>query len=433
MHYFSTNDPSHLVSLRQAVLQGLPADNGLYMPETLPPLPQSFLASLHGRPLQEIAEVVLEPFLKAEVPQQTLRALIADALDFDAPLVTLDEGLHILELFHGPTLAFKDFGARFMARLMAWFVSDLGHPLNILVATSGDTGSAVANGFHGVAGINVIILYPAGKISPMQEQQIATLSGNITALAIDGTFDDCQRLVKDAFLDDALNRALLLSSANSINIARLLPQMLYYFRAAAQLPEGAPEPVIIVPSGNFGNLTAGLFARRMGLPVQQFVAATNCNDVVPLYLRDGRFEPRPSLQTISNAMDVGNPSNFQRMQFLYEGSLPAMRQEISGFAFDDEETREGIRELAERYQYIVDPHGAVAYRAAKKIAGSRPRIFLGTAHPAKFREIIEPVIGRAIALPQRLRQLAGKRKYATPLSADFPTLREFLLSKPELR
>ncbi len=433
MHYFSTNDPSHLVSLRQAVLQGLPADNGLYMPETLPPLPQSFLASLHGRPLQEIAEVVLEPFLKAEVPQQTMRALIADALDFDAPLVALDEELHILELFHGPTLAFKDFGARFMARLMAWFVSALGHPLNILVATSGDTGSAVANGFHGVAGINVIILYPAGKISPMQEQQIATLAGNITALAIDGTFDDCQRLVKEAFLDTDLNQALLLSSANSINIARLLPQMLYYFRAVAQLPEGSPGPVIIVPSGNFGNLTAGLFARRMGLPVQQFVAATNCNDVVPLYLRNGRFEPRPSLQTISNAMDVGNPSNFQRMQFLYGGSLTAMRQEISGFAFDDEETREGIRELAERYQYIVDPHGAVAYRAAKKVAGSSPRIFLGTAHPAKFREIIEPVTGRAIALPQRLRQLADKRQYSTPLSADFTTLRDFLLSKPELR
>ncbi len=432
MHFYSTNDSSHLVGLRQAVLQGLPADNGLYMPETLPRLPQSFFESLPGRSLQEIAGAVLSPFVHDTLPESVLQDIIASALDFDAPLVRLRDDLHVLELFHGPTLAFKDFGARFMARLMGRLVQGNDRSLTILVATSGDTGSAVANGFHGVEGINVVILYPAGKISPMQEQQIATLDGNVTALAIEGTFDDCQRLVKQAFLDETLNRDLLLSSANSINIARLLPQMVYYFRALAQLPPGT-EPVFIVPSGNFGNLTAGLFAREMGLPVRHFIAATNSNDIVPGYLQSGIFQPRASLQTISNAMDVGNPSNFQRMLALYPGGHAAMRQEISGFAFDDHSTRRAIRELAGEYDYLVDPHGAVAYCAARQAEGQGVRVFLKTAHAAKFREVVEPEIGRKIDLPERLQKFAGRPNRAIRLGAEFPLLRDFLLDTPDFR
>jgi threonine synthase len=429
--YHSTNNPSFRVDLKEAILRSLPPDNGLYMPDALPVLGDDFWKIWRHLGFTEVGIAVADAFFGTDVPPQALVEIVEGTLTFDAPLVTLGPGDHILELFHGPTLAFKDFGARFMARLMAWLTRGEDRPLTVLVATSGDTGGAVASAFHNVPGTRVIILYPKGKVSGLQEKQLTALGGNITALEIDGTFDDCQALVKSAFLDRELTERLNLTSANSINLARLVPQSFYYIRAAQQLPEGV-KPVFVVPSGNFGNLTAGLLAMKLGLPVGHFVAATNRNDVVPDFLRSGIYQPRPSVATISNAMDVGAPSNFVRMQALFGGSWEEMRTHISGAWFDDDQTRAAIREVRALKDYGIDPHGAVGWLAAKAWRASHPcstTVTLETAHPAKFPDVMEAELGAgSVEIPGRLAILADRGKVAIPLGADKALFRDWLLS-----
>jgi threonine synthase len=432
MLYHSTNNPSHRVDLKEAILRSLPPDNGLYMPDRLPVLGDDFWEKWRDLSFQEIGFSVAQAFFGEDVPEDALREIVNGTVSFDAPLVTLGPGDHILELFHGPTLAFKDFGARFMARLMAWLTREDGRELTVLVATSGDTGGAVASAFHNVPGTRVIILYPQGKVSGLQEKQLTALGGNITALEIQGSFDDCQALVKSAFLDRDLSERLNLTSANSINLARLVPQSFYYIHAARQLPENT-APVFVVPSGNFGNLTAGLLAVQLGLEVKHFIAATNRNDVVPEYLREGNYSPRPSVPTISNAMDVGAPSNFVRMQALFGSSWDAMRVSISGAAFSDEETREGIRKVKEQRGYTIDPHGAIGWLAADLWRANFPgshTITLETAHPSKFLDVMEAELGaNCVEIPERLAILADKEKVATLLPADKAIFRDWLSSK----
>ena len=429
MLYHSTNSPSHRVDLKEAILRSLPPDNGLYMPATLPVLGPEFWAIWRELSFQEIGYAVASAFFHEDVPAPALKEIVEGTLAFEAPLVTLAPGDHILELFHGPTLAFKDFGARFMARLMAWLVRGENRELTVLVATSGDTGGAVASAFHRVPGTRVIILYPQGKVSGLQEKQLTTLGDNITALEIDGAFDDCQRLVKSAFLDRDLSERLNLTSANSINLSRLVPQSFYYIEAARQLPEGV-EPAFVVPSGNFGNLTAGLLAVQLGLPVKKFIAATNANDVVPAYLKSGDYLPRPSTATISNAMDVGAPSNFARMQALFGSSWEAMCAKIECFSFTDDQTRAAIREVKVLYGYEIDPHGAVGWLAARKWRAAHPgnaTITLETAHPSKFLDVMEQEIGKgSVEIPERLAVLAGRKKVAGRLPADEAAFKEWL-------
>jgi threonine synthase len=438
MKYYSTKNKSHQVSLRQAVLSGMPADNGLYMPEKLPQVPDRILRNCSQLTFPELALEVARPLLSDDVPQKILTEIINEAFNFDAPLVRLIKKIYILELFHGPTLAFKDFGARFMSRLMAFFIKDTNRSLNILVATSGDTGSAVANGFYRIPGINVIVLYPAGKISQIQEQQIATLGENITALEVRGTFDDCQRLVKQALTDKEISKSLAVSSANSINIARLIPQIFYYFRAYSQVQGGNPrELVISVPSGNFGNLAAGLMAKRMGLPVDRFIAATNVNDVVPEYLRTGVFTPQASVPTISNAMDVGNPSNFARILDLYNYNYESIAKDLWGSGYTDEQTRQEIKRIFNQTGYICDPHSAVGSLALndylKTFAPTATGIFLETAHPAKFKPIVEDVITTEIEVPERLARCLSLPKLSYPIANDFDQFKEFLLTECHFR
>jgi len=429
--YHSTTTPSHRVDLKEAILRSLPPDNGLYMPDTLPTLDPAFWQIWRHLSFQEIGFAVADAFFGEDVPPQALREIVEGTLAFDAPVVTLAPGDHILELFHGPTLAFKDFGARFMARLMAWLTRDENRPLTVLVATSGDTGGAVASAFHNVPGTRVIILYPQGKVSGLQEKQLTALGGNITALEIQGSFDDCQALVKSAFLDRELAERLNLTSANSINLARLVPQSFYYIHAARQLPEGV-KPVFVIPSGNFGNLTAGLLAMQLGLPVEHMVAATNRNDVVPEYLRAGEYNPRPSVATISNAMDVGTPSNFVRMQALFGGSWEAMKGRVAGMTFSDDQTRAAIRTVKSLYDYEIDPHGAVGWLAAQKWRASHPTsstITLETAHPSKFPDVMEAELGTGvIEVPERLAILAQREKVATLLPADKGVFHDWLRS-----
>ncbi|BCU76139.1 threonine synthase [Luteolibacter sp. LG18] len=429
MLYHSTNRQIAPVDLKEAILRSLPADNGLYMPETLPVLPAEFWQIWRHLSIQEIGFAIAEAFFGEDVPASALREIVEGTLSFEAPVVGIAPGDHILELFHGPTLAFKDFGARFMARLMAWLVRGDNRELTVLVATSGDTGGAVASAFHRVPGTRVVILYPKGKVSGLQEKQLTTLGDNITALEIDGTFDDCQRLVKSAFLDRGLAESLNLTSANSINLARLVPQSFYYFEAARSLPEGV-KPVFVVPSGNFGNLTAGLLAVQLGLPVEHFVAATNANDVVPQYLKSGDYQPRPSVATISNAMDVGAPSNFARMHALFGGSWDAMRGKITGFSFTDEQTRAAMRTVKSTLGYDLDPHAAVGWLAAQKWRAAHPgcaTITLGTAHPAKFLDVMEEELGKdAVEIPERLAILADREKVAIPMAADEEAFKAWL-------
>lgn len=431
MLYHSTNNPSHQVDLKEAILRSLPPDNGLYMPDTLPVLDSAFWEIWRELSFPEIGIAVADAFFGEDVPPQALVDIVEGTVAFDAPLVTLGPGDHILELFHGPTLAFKDFGARFMARLMAWLTRGEDRELTVLVATSGDTGGAVASAFHNVPGTRVIILYPQGKVSGLQEKQLTALGGNITALEIQGSFDDCQALVKSAFLDRELSERLNLTSANSINLARLVPQSFYYIHAARQLPEGV-KPTFVIPSGNFGNLTAGLLAMQLGLPVEHFVAATNKNDVVPEFLRSGQYNPRPSVSTISNAMDVGAPSNFVRMQALFRGSWDAMKSRVSGMTFTDDQTRAAIRTVKALHQYEIDPHGAVGWLAAQKWRASHPTsptITLETAHPAKFPDVMENELGpNSIEIPARLAILAQREKVATLLPADKAVFRDWLVS-----
>jgi threonine synthase len=427
--YHSTQNPSHRVDLKQAILRSLPPDNGLYMPDKFPVLDASFWEVWRELTFPEIGSAVANAFFGEDVPPQAIVDIVEGTVTFDAPLVTLGPGDHILELFHGPTLAFKDFGARFMARLMAWLTRGEDRELTVLVATSGDTGGAVASAFHNVPGTRVIILYPQGKVSGLQEKQLTALGGNITALEIQGSFDDCQALVKSAFLDRELSERLNLTSANSINLARLVPQSFYYIHAARQLPETV-LPTFVIPSGNFGNLTAGLLAMRLGLPVDHFVAATNRNDVIPEFLRTGHYTPRPSVPTISNAMDVGAPSNFVRLQALFGGSWEAMKSRISGISFTDDQTRAAIRTVKALHDYEIDPHGAIGWLAAQKWRATHPgsaTVTLETAHPSKFLDVMEAELGpNCVEIPERLAILAQREKVATLLPADQAAFRDWL-------
>lgn len=431
MKFYSTNNPSKTVSLREAVLQGLASDNGLYMPVTIPQLAPAFLAGIHEKDFRQIALDVARGFTEGDIPPDDLERIVAHTLQFDAPLVPLDDRIYALELFHGPTMAFKDFGARFMSQLLGFFSRQVRREIVILVATSGDTGSAVANGFLGVDGIRVVVLYPSGKVSDIQEKQFTTLGNNIAALEVEGTFDDCQRLVKEAFLDPELRDAFFLTSANSINIARLIPQSFYYFYAYARRRHRDKPVVFSVPSGNFGNLTGGLLAARMGLPVKQFIAATNVNDVVPAYLKTGRMTPVPSRHTLSNAMDVGNPSNFARLMDLYRHDHQAITRDITGYAFTDAETTAGMRRVAEKYQYILDPHGAIGYLGLEHYLDTHPEavngIFLETAHPAKFGDVVESAIGKPVPLPPALEKFARGEKQTTRISSRFEAFKRTLL------
>ena len=432
MKFRSTLRRGSLISLREAVLHGSPADGGLYMPAEMPQLPAGFLERSRSLSFPELACEVGGLFLGEDVLPDALAEIAHGALDFPVPLISLSERLHILELFHGPTLAFKDFGARFMARLMGYFVRESGQQLTVIAATSGDTGSAVAHAFLGVPGIRVVILYPAGRVSAAQEKQFATLGQNISALEVAGSFDDCQRLAKQALVDPAVAQQCTITSANSINIGRLIPQMFYYFAAFAQLPATATPVVFSVPSGNFGNLTAGLFAKRMGLPVSQFIAATNTNDVVPEFLRSGKLIPRASLHTVSNAMDVGNPSNFARIVDLYDNDLHALRRDIWGSSFSDEETLRAMHDFEHLHNYLLDPHTAVGVLGwesfAKQNHVASHGIVLATAHPAKFAEIVARATGLRPEMPECLASLLDRPKQSIPFPNRFSALQEFLLS-----
>ncbi len=429
MKLYSTKNPTKFVSLKEAVFKGLPEDNGLYMPENIPQLSPDFIKNLKNHSFQSIAFEVAKTMIGDAIPENDLKNIIESSIDFPAPVVRLDDTTHILELFHGPSLAFKDFGARFMAQLMSYFNRNDHQELVILVATSGDTGGAVAAGFYEAMGIKVVILYPSGKVSMLQEKQLTTLGKNIAALEVEGTFDDCQDLVKQAFLDDTLTSKIRLSSANSINIARLIPQSFYYFEAYKQLDTKGKQVAFSVPSGNFGNLTAGLFAKKMGLPVHEFIAATNANDVVPQYLGTGKYKPTPSVRTLSNAMDVGNPSNFTRMLDIYGSTWNNMTKEIKGYTFDDESTKEGVKEVFRKYNYIIDPHGAVGYLALKAYQKENDvvGVVLETAHPTKFLEDMERILEQKIPVPERLARLADNEKVATRIGIDFKPFKEWLI------
>jgi len=412
----------------------MPSDKGLYMPEIIPKFPEDFFKSLSSLNFQEISFEAAKKFFADDIPYGVLENIIHEAINFNAPLVKLTDKIKILELFHGPTLAFKDFGARFMSRLMSYLIKDYDKNLNIIVATSGDTGSAVANGFYNVPGINVVILYPLGKISEIQEKQITTLGGNITVLEVDGNFDDCQRLAKQSLADEDLSEKMLLTSANSINISRLIPQSFYYFYAYAQLKNAYGKKIIIsVPSGNFGNLVGGLIAKKMGLPVHKFIVATNMNNVVPEYLGTCIYTPRASVQTISNAMDVGDPSNFARMLDMYDNSCRKMREDLCGNSYDDDQTRAAIKSVYERYGYILDPHGAVGYLGLFNMMNEHTEIdigiFLETAHPAKFIGVVEAEINIKVTVPDRLAECFTRRKISESMSNKYKDLKEFLFSK----
>ena len=431
MNYYSTNKQAPIATLEEAVVKGLAGDKGLYMPECIVRLDPQVIEQMKEQSFHEIACTVARAFFGEDVEPETLDQIVCDTLAFETPVVEVKDPIYSLELFHGPTLAFKDVGGRFMARLLGYFIRKEGlKEVNVLVATSGDTGSAVANGFLGVPGIHVYVLYPKGKVSPIQECQFTTLGQNITALEIDGTFDDCQALVKAAFMDEALNAHMKLTSANSINVARFLPQSFYYFNAWAQLARQgkADELVVCVPSGNFGNITAGLFAHRMGLPIKRFVAANNRNDVFLEYLQTGVYTPRPSVATLANAMDVGNPSNFARLIDLY--SYEQICALISGYRYTDEQIAEAIRRCHAETGYLLDPHGACGYQALK--AALRPGetgVFLETAHPAKFKGTVDQILGADIEIPAKLRAFMAGQKQSIELSKDFEGFKHFLLAQ----
>ena len=444
MHYYSTNLQAPHASLSEAVVRGLATDKGLYMPERIKPLPQEFFDGIADMSFQEIAYRVADAFFGEDIPADDLKHIVYDTLAFDAPVVHVDGNIHSLELYHGPTLAFKDVGARFMARLLGYFIkNDNGNEnedynvrqtgeVNVLVATSGDTGSAVANGFLGVEGIHVYVLYPKGKVSAIQEAQFTTLGQNITALEVDGVFDDCQRLVKSAFMDAELNAHMRLTSANSINVARFLPQAFYYFYAYAQMKRQgkADELVICVPSGNFGNLCAGLFAHRMGLPIKRFIAANNRNDIFYQYLQSGEYNPRPSVQTIANAMDVGDPSNFARILDLYGHSHEAICQLISGATYTDAQIADTVADTYRRTGYLLDPHGACGYRAlSEMLQPGEQGVFLETAHPAKFRDTVEAIINDEVAIPEKLQAFMRGTKQSVPMTAQFEDFKAYLMEQ----
>jgi len=432
LRYRSTSREAPLTSLRGAVLRGLAPDGGLYMPAEIARHSAEELEEFRGLPFTEVCFRVARPFATPDVPEEVLWQIVSEAINFPINLVSLSPGLHILELFHGPTLAFKDFGARFMARLMGYFVRGETRPLTVLVATSGDTGSAVAHGFLRVPGIRVVILYPSKRISEAQEKQFTTLGENITALEVAGTFDDCQRLVKQAFTDAELNKRAWLTSANSINIGRLLPQMFYHVAAYRQLPVASVPLIVSVPSGNFGNLTAGIFAKRIGLPVAKYVASTNANDVVPEYLRSGKFHPRAAQSTYSNAMDVGNPNNFPRLLDLCRNRLEYVQKEIWGHGATDEETLAEMKLLHEKFGYIADPHTAVGVLGWEAYKREHPEpaqgLVLATAHPAKFADVVMKAIGTAPPLPDRLAAYLKRSKLSLPISSSYDDFKQFLMT-----
>ena len=434
MKYYSTNGQAPEANLEKAVVKGLAEDRGLYMPERIKPLSPEFFNQIENQTFQEIAYQVADAFFGEDVPADTLKEIVYDTLSFDVPAVPVTDRIYSLELFHGPTLAFKDVGARFMARLLGYFNAREAENrlVNVLVATSGDTGSAVANGFLGVPGIHVYVLYPKGKVSPIQECQFTTLGQNITALEVDGVFDDCQALVKTAFMDAELNAHMKLTSANSINVARFLPQSFYYFYAYAQMKKRgmADNLVVCVPSGNFGNICSALFGKRMGLPVKRFIAANNANDIFYNYLQTGQYNPRPSVQTIANAMDVGDPSNFARILNLYGSSHEAICNDISGATYTDGQIADTMRDCLNENGYLLDPHGACGYRALQEgLQEGETGIFLETAHPAKFKDTVENITGQPLPVPEKLAAFMKGKKQSVSLPADFTQFKQFLLEQ----
>lgn len=430
MNFYSLNKQAPQVSFKDAVIKGIAPDRGLYFPESITPLPASFFERISNLSNQEIAFNAIHQFVSDDIPNDKLKEILAKVLDFDFPVVQLEENVATLELFHGPTMAFKDVGARFMANCLGYFSEGSTNEVTVLVATSGDTGGAVANGFLGVNGVNVVILYPSGKVSDIQERQLTTLGQNITALEVDGTFDDCQKMVKTAFLDEDLLSNMQLTSANSINVARWLPQLFYFLFAYKQAKSQGNEIVFSVPSGNFGNICAGMLAQKLGLPVKHFIASTNVNDTVPEFMKTGEYNPKPSTATISNAMDVGDPSNFIRIRHLFQEDFEALSYHLSSYTFTDEQTREAMKHIHKTSNYISDPHGAVGYLGLKKYQEKHPDtygIFLETAHPVKFLDVVEDTIPEKLAIPQQIQKVMGKEKKSIHIK-EYQELKDYLLS-----
>ena len=429
MNYYSLNKKAPNTTFKNAVVKGLAPDKGLYFPESITPLPEDFFKNIDHLSNTEIAFTAIKQFVSPEIPEAILKTIVEETLSFDFPVVPLDKNISTLELFHGPTMAFKDVGARFMARCLGYFNKDNTNEVTVLVATSGDTGGAVANGFLGVKGVNVVILYPSGKVSDIQEKQLTTLGQNITALEVDGVFDDCQDMVKRAFLDDELTSKMQLTSANSINVARWLPQLFYFMFAYKQLHKEHNNIVFSVPSGNFGNICAGMVAQQLGLPIKHFIASNNENNVVTNYLKTEDYNPKPSVQTISNAMDVGNPSNFIRIQEIYKNNFSALKENLSSFSFTDEETKEALATIYKEYNYVADPHGAVGYLGCKAYLKNNEDahcVFLETAHPTKFLDVVEEVIKEKQPLPEQIQSVIHKTKVATKIGS-YNELKSFLL------
>ena len=430
MNYFSLGNKKNTASFKEAVIAGIAPDKGLYFPESITPLPKHFFDSIEELHEQEIAFQAIHQFVKEALPDTVLKDILAEVLDFDFPVVEIEEDIATLELFHGPTMAFKDVGARFMARCLGYFSKNTpNEKVTVLVATSGDTGGAVANGFLGVAGVEVVILYPSGKVSTIQEKQLTTLGRNIRALEVDGTFDDCQKMVKQAFLDESITKYQKLTSANSINVARWLPQLLYFLFAFKQA-RNKKELVFSVPSGNFGNICAGMVAQRLGMPVTHFIAATNSNDTVPQFMETQHYAPKPSIATISNAMDVGDPSNFIRIRQLYDNNFERLSKNISSFSFDEESTKNAMKAIYKKTGYILDPHGAVGYLGLKKYRTEHPKasgIFLETAHPIKFLPVIQETLGISLEVPPQIEKVLHQEKRAVQIST-YQELKEFLIA-----
>lgn len=419
MKYYSLNKKAPNATFKDAVIKGIAPDKGLYFPENITPLPDSFFENIDTLSYETIAFEAIKQFVTPDIPEDVLKTIIAETLAFDFPVVEINKEISTLELFHGPTMAFKDVGARFMARCLGYFNQNNTKNVTVLVATSGDTGGAVAHGFLGVKGVNVVILYPSGKVSYIQEKQLTTLKKNITALEVDGVFDDCQDMVKRAFLDEELTNKMQLTSANSINVARWLPQMFYFFFAYKQLHKTHKNIVFSVPSGNFGNICAGMMAKQLGLPIHHFIASNNENNVVTEYLKTQLYQPKPSIQTISNAMDVGNPSNFIRIQEIYKSNFENLKSDLSSYSFSDDETRNGLIELYEDHNYIADPHGAVGFLGCKAYLENDKNahcVFLETAHPTKFLDIVTDIIKENMALPPQIEAVIDKKKKAIPIS-----------------
>ncbi len=430
MNYYSLNKQAPKASFKDAVIKGLAPDKGLYFPENITPLPKTFFENIDNLSYSEIAFEAIKQFVSPEIPETVLKTIVGETLSFDFPIVKLNDNISTLELFHGPTMAFKDVGARFMARCLGYFNKNNTNEVTVLVATSGDTGGAVAHGFLGVKGVNVVILYPSGKVSDIQEMQLTTLGQNIKALEVNGTFDDCQAMVKTAFLDDELTSKMQLTSANSINVARWLPQLFYFMFAYKQLHNQYDDIVFSVPSGNFGNVCAGMMAQQLGLPIKHFIASNNENNVVTRYLVSESYEPKPSVQTISNAMDVGAPSNFIRIQEIYKNKFDTLKDNLSSYSYSDDETKEALLEIYNTYNYVADPHGAVGYLGCKAYLKEHPKahcVFLETAHPTKFLDVVEAVIKEKQALPPQIQSVMGKQKVSNKIST-YNELKSFLLS-----